>query len=140
MQKLMHRDMQRYLIALDNAGVIKGFNRTSAGGYKVDRVINKEAIRALSDRYDESVTMLQGAAELGLSVEQFENVRVAVEKGTHLVSEVVLMERFKQSICYSRIIYKIDSVKAFNDCKSAFKLISIFLYLFNYLLTGIKGY
>ncbi|HFC04485.1 MAG TPA: hypothetical protein ENJ55_02155, partial [Rhizobiales bacterium] len=72
MQKLMYKDMQRFLIALDNAGVIKGFRRTEDGGFKVSRVVDVEAVRALSDRYDETLSMLQGAAELGLTLSQFE--------------------------------------------------------------------
>ncbi len=72
MQKLMFKDMKRFLTALDDAGVIKGFKRTDDGGFKVSRVVDIEAIRALSDRYDETLSMLQGAAELGLTLAQFE--------------------------------------------------------------------
>ncbi|MCR9239620.1 MAG: hypothetical protein NXI17_23360 [Alphaproteobacteria bacterium] len=73
MRKDMLRDMRRYLSALEEAGVIKGYRQTDDGGFKVDRVIDgKEAIRALADRYEETVTLLQAAGELGLSLTEFE--------------------------------------------------------------------
>lgn len=75
MEAAMYRDMRRFLSALDEARVIKGFEATRDGGFKVDRVFEDvEAVRALSDRYYQTVSTLQAAAELDLSRQEFEDI------------------------------------------------------------------
>ncbi|MBL4875682.1 MAG: hypothetical protein JKY10_04195, partial [Cohaesibacteraceae bacterium] len=94
MRKTMFKDMRRYLSALDDAEVIKGFEKTSDGSYKVDRIFpKKEAVRHLTNRYEQVVSMLQAAGEVGLTLEEFSqgfehaseetrNMKEELERGT----------------------------------------------------------
>ncbi len=72
MKDLFFQDMKRYLTALREADALKGLEFNGDGEPRPTRHVDKESVLALADRYEERLTILQAASEVGLTPQKFE--------------------------------------------------------------------
>ncbi len=72
MKDLFFQDMKRYLTALKEADALKALEFSGDGEPRPVRHVDTESVLSLADRYEERLTILQAASEIGLTPKKFE--------------------------------------------------------------------